>query len=264
MKRLLALSLFLFPLAVHAQISTDRPGLGTGTSTVGASVVQIEAGVPQVSRNTFESFFFNEPTDSFVSKGEASFTSYSFPVLLRVGVAERIELRASTSLYNAMSVSGDGVDSDSHGEVGFDAVSFGAKFGLTDAAASVQAALVPEVLVSTEDSFDPAAALTLALGHMLANGVALGGTLIGSGTINDLSDTLSGAVIGSVGYPFSSQISGYVEGAYTFNPGDNGAFAGAGILLLVSPQFQLDASFDAGLNEASNDLLFGLGASYRF
>lgn len=42
------------------------------------------------------------------------------------------------------------------------------------------------------------------------------------------------------------------------------AIAGAGVTWMVAPTVQLDASFDVGLDDASPDLLAGLGVAFYF
>ena len=67
-----------------------------------------------------------------------------------------------------------------------------------------------------------------------------------------------------LGASLAGPVSAYVE-VGAFPDGDaTPVLAGGGLLVLVSPDVQLDASFDVGLTDGAADLLFGAGASFRF
>jgi hypothetical protein len=218
-----------------AQISTDRPGLGFNPATVGARAFQVEAGLPQAT---------------LASGGDA----YSVPVALRYGLTPSIELRASTSVFDAVDTG-----ESSSSEVGFAAVTAGAKLAVP--AGSVPISVIPEVVIPTEGGdlvFQlnaPAGFAVGTYGLTLVPGLVTGG---GTTTLN---------AVAVLGRSFGPALSGYAEvGAFPLLEGEGDApvLAGGGVAVLLNEDTQLDAFFDAGLTDAAPDLVIGVGFSYRF
>lgn len=253
MKPLLALSFVLcFALPAQAQISTDRPGFGTSPTVVAPRTVQVEVGLPQVTRHSFTSY-----------GTEYRSTTYSVPSLLRVGVTNNLELRAATSLFNAYSATGStGKQSDA--QLGFDEITLGAKYAFMDAEAATQVALIPEISAATDGKIQPAVGLTLATTHTTPSNFTLAATLGAAGQANDFSDTYSTQAVGTFGYSLSPKLGAYSEAAYLRSRMGGEGYIGLGATYLVLPRMQLDVSAATGLNERATDFLFGLGASYRF
>ncbi len=255
-KRLPLLLALLAAASASAQISTDRPGLGFSPLVVPQGTFQVEAGTPQATR-------FNAPEASGVS---GSLTVYSFPVALRYGLTETIELRAGTpSVYDIVSVSIDtpaGNDSDSDRNAGLDVVEVGAKIQLATNGPTV--ALIPSVLIPTIEGGDLAAVARVVAGFALTERVGLTAVLGGSVTDAEPDARVVAEAVAVIGTALSDAFSVYGEvGAF---PQDGGTpvLAGGGLLFLVSPDVQLDASFNVGLTDEAADLLFGAGLSFRF
>lgn len=233
--RLALLSLAaLAATAASAQISTDRPGLAYSASTVGARVFQIEAGTPQATLT-----------------GTAD--AYQIPVALRYGLTPTIEARISTSVFDVLN---GGMDTDS--DIGFQTVTVGAKVAVPVSGFSL--ALIPEALVPARADGDvafqlnaPASFAAGDFGVTLVPGLAVGN---GSTTLN---------AVGLVSRAFGT-LSAYAEVGAFPNLRSGGAtpvLAGGGVAALLNADTQVDAFFDAGLNDAAPDLVVGIGISFR-
>ena len=217
-----------------AQISTDQPGLGFSPAVVGAGVFQVEAGTPRA-----------------VLDGDEA---YSVPVAVRFGVTPAVEVRAATSVLD-----GFNADGESSVDLGFRSVTVGAKVAVP--ADAVELALIPEVIVPTEDDGDvvfqvnvPAGFSVGDLGLTLVPGLVTGGGTTQLNAVAVVSRSLGGT------------LSGYAEaGAFPLVDGDGGTpvYVGAGLAALLNPDTQVDAFFDAGLTDAAPDLVVGVGVSFR-
>ena len=255
MRSLLVLAACAVALPAQAQISTDRPGLGFSPSVVPRGAVQVEAGLPQATR-------VEGPE---VAGARATFTSYAFPVALRYGLTEAVELRASTSVYDVARVSVDtplGGGSESEGNAGFDLVELGAKIQLATNGPVV--ALIPSVQVPTTEAGSLSAAFRTVAGWAIADRLDLTTTLGATVTDGDPDVSVAGEAAAVLTASLADAVSAYGEvGAF---PADGGTpvLAGGGVLVLLSPDVQLDASFDVGLTAEAPDLLFGAGLSFRF
>ena len=251
----LALAL-LAAASASAQISTDRPGLGFSPLVVTQGTLQVEAGVPKAAR-------LNGPEVRGVS---SSLTVYSFPVALRYGLTETVELRAGTpSLYDVVSVSIDtpaGSDGDSEGDAGLDVVEVGAKIQLATNGPTV--AVIPSVLVPTTEAGDLAAVARVVAGFALTERVGLTAVLGGSVTDAEPDTRVVAEAVAVIGTALSDALSIYGEVGAFPQDGATPVLAGGGLLFLASPDVQLDASFDVGLTDEAADLLFGAGISFRF
>ena len=256
--RLSLLALALLALAASApasaQISTDRPGLGFASVVVPRGTFQVEVGLPDAAR-------VDGPQ---VGRVTSTLTTFSFPVALRYGLTETIEFRAATSLYDVTRLSVDapsGSGSDSDGDAGLDVVEVGAKVQLATNGPTV--ALIPSLLIPTTEAGDLSVAVRAVAGWTLTDRLGLT-TVLGATVADRDPDTqvAAEAVVG-VSAALADAVSAYAEvGAY---PQDGGTpvLAGGGVLLLVSPDIQLDASFNVGLTDEAPDLLFGAGFSFR-
>ena len=245
MKRLLPL--VLLAASASAQISTDRPGLAFSPSVVDRGVFQVEAGLPQATQVDVEN---------------AMPSQYSFPVQLRYGLTDAVELRLSTSVYDVRRVSTGGQGSDLDGDVGFGVIELGSKVQL--ATNGPRVAVLTSVSVPTQESSGLGVAARALAGWTLSNRLGLTTVLGASVADSDPDATVTGEAVALVSAALSEAASVYAEAAAF--PGENATpvFAGAGALLRVTPDVQLDVSFDAGLNNDAPDLLFGFGASVRF
>jgi hypothetical protein len=233
-------------------ISTDRPGLGFGTSTVPAGAFQVELGLPAVGLS---------------SNGEADARLINFPGLLRVGITESLELRLGSTLFNASTLEVGGVEQTTDG---FGAVEMGAKLGFSAGEGGPALALIPSVIVPVDEDFSGnRAAYTL-------NGVAawslpagFGLTTVAGLAINpDGEDdyATSHTLVGVLGRSLAERLGGFVEaGLYPTPDAADPAYVGGGLTYLLTDLVQLDAFADVGVSsDAASDLLFGVGASVRF
>ncbi len=237
-----------------AQISTDRPGLGFSAAVVPRGTFQVEAGTPQATR-------LDGPE---VAGFSGSLTTFSFPVALRYGITRTLELRAATSVYDVTRAAVDtpvGGGSDSEGNAGFDVVEIGAKVQLATNGPTV--ALIPSISIPTTEAGRVAGAARAVAGWTLTDRLGLT-TVLGATVTDGEPDTqVAAEAVAVVSAALADAVSAYAEvGAYP-QDGSTPVLAGGGLLLRLSPDVQLDASFDAGLTDSAPDLLFGAGLSFR-
>lgn len=233
--RLALLSLAaLAATGASAQISTDRPGLAYSSTTVGQRVFQVEAGTPLA-----------------VLTGGSDV--YQLPVALRYGVTPAVEVRASTSVFDAVD---DGTDTSS--DAGFQALTLGAKIAVP--VTGFTFSLIPEVVVPVRADGDVAfqinAPASFAAGQF-------GVTLVPNLTTGNGATSAGGVALLSRAF---GTVTAYGEiGAYPVltSGGGTPVLAGGGLTALATPDLQFDAFFDAGLTDDALDLVVGIGVSYR-
>lgn len=237
---LTALCILLLPRVGSAQLATDRPGLGFAASTVEPNGVQVEAGLPSATA-----------TD----RDGLDIQTYRIPVRVRVGLTPSLEVRLSTSLFDAVRVEGDG-----DGSLGFETVQAGAKLQVRRGEAGGPAiALLGAVQVPAgEDgsavfAADVAAAWTLpnALGLTTVAGVAARG------------EAVQGSLVGVLARSLTPRLGGYAEAGAFPSEGAVPVLVGAGVTFAATPTAQLDAYINRGVTDDARDWLFGLGFSFR-
>jgi hypothetical protein len=252
MRRWLLLLAFLTlsPSPGHTQspLVTDRPDFTESAETVGPRRVQVEAGY---------TFTRSEEVDEH-ALGE---------VLVRIGILDRLELRAGLNSYAWL----DGPDGN---DSGYEDPSLGAKIALAlppdrpgwrPAAAILVGTTVPGVGDLGEDAWQPEA--KLALGWDLSESVSLGSNA-GYAHSSEEGEEFDQAIASlALGFDIAGPASGYVE-AFGFAPaapdGDDAAIANGGVTWLLNPDLQLDARLGAGLNRAAPDLFVGVGIARRW
>ncbi|HEX8386676.1 MAG TPA: transporter [Rubricoccaceae bacterium] len=231
----------LAPPRASAQASAealvaDRPGLAYSPYLVGPGVVHLEAGVPQAA---------------FDPEGD----EYAVPVVVRYGLAPGVEVQLSASALDASGGPG-GPDA----RAGFSTVVVGAKVGLpAEGVRGLVWALIPEVVVPT-DGGDAAFLLDVPVAFeaegfdaTLSPGIAFDAGTTVLNLAGDLSQEFGG-------------LTGFVEAAaYPVVRGGGGTpvYLGAGAMLALSDDAQVDVSFDVGVTDAASDLLVGLGIALR-
>ena len=238
------LAVLATPGRAQGAISTDRPGLTFNPTVVPAGAFQVEVGTPQLSQ---------------FSVG----TLVNAPTQLRYGITPRLEARVFSTVYNSFSADGPGADAD-----GFGDVEVGLKYQILTAApgGTPNLSVIPTVVIPTgEDGFtvgDPVVNANVAAGFALPN--AFGVTVLAGATIptNDGANVNANLAV-LLGRSFTPQFSGYVEAGAFPTDGSTPLYGGAGLAYLVSNTVQLDAFFDAGLNDDAADLLAGVGVSFR-
>lgn len=244
-------------------IATDRPGFAFSPVAVPTGSLQIEVGAPQIARVGVAAL------DGEGSGLDATSSLLNFPTTLRFGVAPRLELRAFSTLYNRVSleVEGDNASLEAS-DGGFGDVELGLKYQVLEASEGVpNLSLIPTVVFPTgADGFtvgDPVINANAAAGFTLPSG--FGATLVAGATIPTAEEsTVTANLVALVGRSFSSAVSAYVEAAMFPTDGATPVYVGAGLAFLATPTVQLDAFFDAGLNDEAVDLIGGVGISARF
>ena len=229
---------------------TDRPDFTESAVSVSPGGFQLETGY------TF-SGVEREKTHSF---GE---------VLLRVGVAERLELRFGFNSYSR-------VRTGSGKLTGLEDTSFGLKLELVegdpgtgvdrpDVAVLVSTSLPTGSDAFSADGLQPSVAVALAwdLTESLALGSNLGYSMLRDG--GETFDELFGSV--ALGLGLSERFGTYVE-IYGFFPTEvvypDVAYFNTGVTYLIAGDVQLDARVGYGLNGLDDDFFFGLGAATRW
>ncbi len=234
LRRTLLLVAALASGAAQAQISTERPGLGSSTATVGARAFQVEVGAPEAVLDADDSF--------------------SVPVMLRYGVTPDFEVRVAASALDGAS-DGDGLDA----EFGLRTVTAGVKFAVPTRALDL--AVIPEFVVPTEGGGDLTFQLNLPAGLPVGD---FGLTVIPGLVTGGGSTQLNAVAV--LSRAFGGTLSGYAEaGAFPLleGDGDTPVVLGAGLAALLNEDVQVDAFFDAGVTDAAPELVVGVGVSFR-
>ncbi|HEX8386764.1 MAG TPA: transporter [Rubricoccaceae bacterium] len=262
----LAAALLLTATVATAQgsIATDRPGFTFNPTVVPAGAFQVEVGTPQVTRAGFDL-----PTPQGGTPSSATSTLLNVPTQLRYGVTPRLEARVFSTLYNSVSYVVEGTAPEIDGASGFGDVEVGLKYQILTATpgGTPNLSFIPTVVVPVgETGFsveDPVVNANVAAGFALPSALSL--TVLAGATVPTADGSNVNANLAVLaGRSFTPQLSGYVEAAAFPTDGATPLYAGAGLAYLVSPLVQLDAFFDAGLNDDATDLFAGIGISARF
>lgn len=235
-------------LPAHADApSFDRPGIAFSTGTLPRGGFAWEQGLPDIERDR---------------SGGVRTTAYSAASNLRLGLTDTLELQLASSPYNYSRQRGGGVRASAHG-AGDTALAL--KLALPSSNQRLSWAVLGSATVATGDRDFSDGRDQYALGVTVAR---------------DFSDALSGSLYlnlqrsqGEDAWTFSPSLSrafnerwgGYVEAGWTRtkHAPDTG-LGGIGLTFLATPTIQLDASLDAGLNDASPDWQGGIGVSVYF
>ncbi len=246
---LLALAACAAPpiVAQEAEMVGDRPDFTESSLTVPLGRLQLEAGA------TFSDF---KSEGEEVTYGEA---------LLRIGIADDLELRAGLGSWVDIDTGGGDVN-------GFDGASIGFKWapggigGVTDSFAVIVASSLPwGDRDFAERAWQPE--LTLASDWELGEGMGLGVNVgyVYARADGERFDQLK--VSASVGVDVAERLGAYFE-AYAFSEeGPDGSFApyvDTGLVYSVHDNLALDARVGAGLGPSETDFFAGLGVVARF
>jgi hypothetical protein len=228
-------------------IATDRPSFSTGTPTVAANRLQLEAGFGFTFIDGFSVGDVAVPEQHIGSAPE---------LLVRYGVADFAELRLQVpdiSLDFAVNVHTS--------ESTFGDLSLGAKLG-TEVSDLVAVALVPFVAVGVENtnvSAGAVGAVDLGLTEQIGLTFNLVATNFDAGAAGrDFGFALSAAA----GFGLTDQLGTYIEWHTTIGD-DDVHFGQAGVTYLVTPQFQVDASVGTALPGVDTTFV-GAGAATLF
>jgi hypothetical protein len=232
-------------------ITSDRPGVGISTSTVGPNRFQLEFGLPTVT---------------LVRGDGVDLRAWSTPFLARYGLGESAEVRLSGTGWNDVEDESAGNSVD-----GFGDLELGGKFNFTHGdGASPSLALVGGVRFPTgKHEFSSGEAgydLTLAAGWSLPANSSLGATLGAFRVPVGADYSASGVLTTTYGHALTESWSAYGELGWfpdLHNSSDQAVW-GLGTTYLLSHDVQLDLWGDFALNQETPDAAFGLGVSVRF
>jgi hypothetical protein len=238
-------------LESDAPISTDRPGFLFAPTVVPVGRLQVETGLP---------------TYSLVRDGGNEAEAWTFPVALRYGLSESVELRATPPAWTETRIE-EGSESDR--DEGFGDSEIGAKFALPPLGDGPLALQTSLRLPTGADAFT-----TDEVGGsgLLLHGRDLSGfwlqTMAGVSylPIDGAPDQTTGALAGLLSHPIGKGWSAFVEA--TALPGLNNAagqsYLGTALIWAPVDRMQLDLSGDFGLDDDSADAIVALGLSWFF
>ncbi|PHQ57634.1 MAG: hypothetical protein COC16_00495 [Lutibacter sp.] len=234
-KKLLFVASLFFGCTIYAQnIVTDRPDQTESSSTIPKGSLQIEMGLVALTAD-----------DNSVTNFAGSST------LLRYGISEKIELR----IFNQYESNKKGLEGGevkvsglSDLELGFKVQLF-KKEGVNTEIAFLSHAIVPTA--KSELSNNNLGTINkLSISHNMSESISLGYN-VGYDYIEQISSFTYSAALG---LSISKSFGGYIESYGAFFEG--GFFESnfdIGFTYLLNPNFQLDVSYGAGLN---NDMQY--------
>lgn len=243
MRTTLTLTLLLISLAVFCQISTDRPTQSFSPHVMPKGGVQLETG------------FLSERPLNNVDAYNVTYLN----ALLRVGITEWFELRASES-YLGSRVNGTGTN-------GFSPLTLGTKIHINDQSNGLpQTGLLASIsLPSDDDNFgldDPVHDIRLMVQEDIGDRLTLDANI---GTFWSASQDPVGLYTFMLGYAATDEIWVFLEpyGFFAKDTPTDFRF-NAGLTYLVSDNFQFDASAGNGLSRRAPDYFLSFGASVLF
>jgi hypothetical protein len=243
------------PPAEPAELITDRPDQTESSSTVPVGSVQIEAG------------WLREEVDDTV-------TTESAPgVLLRIGVAEELELRVGWSGWveeevepgpphgGRTKISGSG-----DAELGLKWHLWSEKGNRPDAALLVGTSVPVGSAALTSDAWDPA--FRFAFDHELSPTVGLAYNVgYAWDTVEGANGATSraGAAIwtAALGVALNEKVGAFIELFGALPDGSAESSFDGGLTWLVGPALQLDLYAGVGLSSTAPDSFVGFGLSWR-
>lgn len=237
---LLCLSL---PLTTRAQLSADRPGFGTGTTTVEVGAVQVGLG--------------------YALRGNGSTSHEIGQGVLRYGLTDGIELRGGVNSYV---LTGAPVDN------GYSGTTVGVKLRLYEndvASVSGLASLGLPTETGGLSTPDDRARQDLVLAFDGAVGEAVtvsinGGTSFyyASGVQNDRE--WEALFIPTVSLGHAESVGAYAGYAGFYNDGPSRHWVEGGITYLTTPDTQLDVNTGYRVDGDADPFFIGIGVAHRF
>jgi len=235
-----------------APMVTDRPDATESAVTVAPGVFQLESGY------------------TFGTIEGASAHSFG-EILLRVGVADMLELRFGVNSYQWLrtkTASAQGLQDSTIG-VKLRLLDSGGKTGLRSPqiAVLVSTSLPTGSSLLSQDKLQPE--MRLAVGWDLSERLALGANVFYAYTNDVLVDERfhqAGATV-ALGIGLTERWGAYAEyfGAYTVvRDGPREDYVNGGVTFLVASDLQLDARIGYGLNGLDDDYFAGFGSGVRW
>jgi Putative MetA-pathway of phenol degradation len=238
--------LLALALAQDTTIDADRPHVGTGPYVVAPGEVQFELGV--------------------LWQGVTDIRTFGSPVLMRVGVIDRVELRLSSDGLLARSRPGEDTYGVGNAQVG-------AKIRLWGSRDEPFFSVMPTIglgLASREKGFGSGASdatLTWLLAHPVGERLHLetnyGVGAIGDGDSHFTQHLLTGAVV----LQTTRRVQTYVEAAWWSRQERNGSavsFIDYGVIAAIQPRLLMDAGAYSGVTPATADWGVFSGVSFAF
>jgi len=226
------------------RIDADRPHVGTGTHVVAPGEVQFEIGVQWQRSSRVRTF--------------------GSPTLVRIGVADRMEVRVSTDGF----LMRDEADATAQG-VGN--AQLGAKFRLAGPRDEPFLSIMPTIglgLASREKALgsgETDATLTVLAGHAIGSRLHVEGNY-GIGSIGDPAGRFQQHLLtGAVVHQTTGALSSYVETAWWSRQergGDAVSFVDYGVILAVSPRVLIDGGAFTGVTSSTPDYGVFTGVSF--
>jgi len=221
-------------------IITERPGFSSSPYTVAPGVFQIESGYQYLRDDS-----------------GSGMDDHSFPLLLmRLGIADSVELQLNLPGYSWTDVGGNSVS-------GANDASVAVKWNVSSPGATVPVALFAALSLPVGDSEFTSDEVDPSLGAFwsYSGGLDWFGTVV----INHSNDKTSATNAVGISFSVNQNTGLFVEyyGTFTENAGPEHYLDG-GITFLASNDLQIDLNAGVGLNGRASDLFIGFGLGYRF
>ena len=238
------LLLVLLTPTVHAQdrgpINTERPSFSSSPIALKSGVWQFEFG-----------YQYSQDRDG------PDFDDQTLPLLLiRTGIADRVELQINWAGYSWMEVDGRAVH-------GFNDAAIGLKWQLSEEDAITSIGVYGGLTLPVGSSEIGNDDTEPVLGIFWSHSGKLG--LFGTASITESgNDTVISNAIG-LNIPSRGNTGGYVEYLGVAQEGGGPQHSlNVGVTFLRSSDFQFDANAGFGLNDRATDFYLGVGAARRF
>jgi len=242
----IAVALLALALAQETTIDADRPHVGTGPYVVGPAEVQFELGV-----------LWQASTD---------IRTFGSPVLMRIGVVDRVEFRVSSDGLLARYQTATDV-------YGVGNAQLGAKIRLLGPRDEPFFSVLPTIgfgLASREKGFGAGATdatLTWLVAHSAGERLHIEGNY-GIGAIGDRDSHFAQHLItGAVVFQTTPRLQTYVEDAWWSRQERTGSavsFIDFGVIASIRPRLLLDAGAYVGVTSATPDWGLFSGVSFAF
>jgi hypothetical protein len=224
----------------------DRPGISFSTTTLPPGTFDLEQGLPDLADD---------------DAGGVRATLLSAGTLIRVGVADRLELQLSTALYNRVRVR-EASGSQTGSGIGDSGVAF--KLALPSSIEPLSWAVLGGASFATGDDAFSAGETGYSLGATWQWSLDDARALAFYADVDRAGGENAYTVSPSYGFAVADRVAAFVEAGATHAGGANDYVGGGGVTFMWFPTIQLDAYADAGLTSRSTDLQAGIGISAYF